>query len=225
MPVQRDDFVEIFRAMSGLPVTIRLIDPPLHEFLPPLEDLAVSVAVAEATGRPDQHDKALLAAVRHMHEENPMLGLRGVRLGLVVPGLFSMQVRAIAEAAVAVKKEGGDPHPEIMVPLVGAVQELETVKHDADQVLRDVAAESGVDVHTLIGTMIEVPRAASSRSARTTSPRWVGDSPATTSRARSSPAIWISVSSGSRHSSRSTATASGGSFRSPYRRAGPPGRT
>jgi pyruvate,orthophosphate dikinase len=160
MPLQRDDFVEIFRAMSGLPVTIRLIDPPLHEFLPSLEDLAVSVAVAEATGKPDQHDKALLAAVRHMHEENPMLGLRGVRLGLVIPGLFGMQVRAIAEAAVVVKKEGGDPHPEIMVPLVGAVQELETVKHDADRVLRDVAAESGVDVHTLIGTMIEVPRAA-----------------------------------------------------------------
>jgi pyruvate,orthophosphate dikinase len=160
MPLQRSDFIEIFRAMSGLPVTIRLIDPPLHEFLPPLEDLAVSVAVAEATGKPDQHDKALLAAVRRMHEENPMLGLRGVRLGLVIPGLFGMQVRAIAEAAVAVKKEGGDPHPEIMVPLVGAVQELETVKHDADQVLRDVAAESGVDVHTLIGTMIEVPRAA-----------------------------------------------------------------
>jgi pyruvate,orthophosphate dikinase len=160
MPLQRDDFVEIFRAMSGLPVTIRLIDPPLHEFLPPLEDLAVSVAVAEATGKPDQHDKALLAAVRHMHEENPMLGLRGVRLGLVIPGLFGMQVRAIAEAAVAVKKAGGDPHPEIMVPLVGAVQELETVKHDADRVLREVAAESGVDVHTLIGTMIEVPRAA-----------------------------------------------------------------
>jgi pyruvate, orthophosphate dikinase len=160
MPLQRNDFIDIFRAMSGLPVTIRLIDPPLHEFLPPLEDLAVSVAVAEATGKPDQHDKALLAAVRRMHEENPMLGLRGVRLGLVIPGLFNMQVRAIAEAAVAVKKEGGDPHPEIMVPLVGAVQELETVKHDADQVLRAVAEESGVDVHTLIGTMIEVPRAA-----------------------------------------------------------------
>jgi pyruvate, orthophosphate dikinase len=160
MPLQRNDFIDIFRAMSGLPVTIRLIDPPLHEFLPPLEDLAVSVAVAEATGKPDQHDKALLAAVRHMHEENPMLGLRGVRLGLVIPGLFGMQVRAIAEAAVAVKKEGGDPHPEIMVPLVGAVQELETVKHDADQVVRAVAEESGVAVHTLIGTMIEVPRAA-----------------------------------------------------------------
>jgi pyruvate,orthophosphate dikinase len=160
MPLQRNDFVDIFRAMSGRPVTIRLIDPPLHEFLPPLEDLAVSVAVAEATGKPDQHDKALLAAVRRMHEENPMLGLRGVRLGLVIPGLFSMQVRAIAEAAALVKKEGGDPHPEIMVPLVGAVQELETVKHDADRVLAAVADESGVEVPTLIGTMIEVPRAA-----------------------------------------------------------------
>jgi pyruvate,orthophosphate dikinase len=160
MPLQRDDFVEVFRAMSGLPVTIRLIDPPLHEFLPSLEDLAVSVAVAEATNKYDANDVALLAAVRRMHEQNPMLGLRGVRLGLVIPGLFAMQVRAIAEAAVAVKKEGGDPRPEIMVPLVGAVQELETVRTEARQVLIDVAKESGVDVHTLIGTMIEVPRAA-----------------------------------------------------------------
>jgi pyruvate,orthophosphate dikinase len=160
MPLQRADFIDIFRAMSGLPVTIRLIDPPLHEFLPPLEDLAVKVAVAEAEGHPDEHDKAVLLAVRRMHESNPMLGLRGVRLGLVIPGLFNMQVRAIAEAAVAVKQEGGDPHPEIMVPLVGAVQELETVRNDTDTVLRAVAEESGVDVHTLIGTMIEVPRAA-----------------------------------------------------------------
>jgi pyruvate, orthophosphate dikinase len=160
MPLQRDDFVEIFRAMSGLPVTIRLIDPPLHEFLPPLEELAVAVAVAEATGKYAGHKVDLLAAVRRMHEQNPMLGLRGVRLGLVIPGLFAMQVRAIAEAAVAVRKEGGDPRPEIMVPLVGAVQELETVRTEALGVLRDVARESGVDVETLIGTMIEVPRAA-----------------------------------------------------------------
>jgi len=160
MPLQRDDFIEIFEAMSGLPVTIRLIDPPLHEFLPSLEDLAVAVAVAEERGTYDANDVALLAAVRRMHEQNPMLGLRGVRLGLVIPGLFAMQVRAIAEAAVAVKKAGGDPRPEIMVPLVGAVQELETVRTEARQVLVDVARESGVDVHTLIGTMIEVPRAA-----------------------------------------------------------------
>jgi pyruvate, orthophosphate dikinase len=160
LPLQRDDFVDIFRAMSGLPVTIRLIDPPLHEFLPPLEDLAVKVAVAEAAGRDPGHDGDLLAAVRRMHEQNPMLGLRGVRLGLVIPGLFAMQVRAIAEAAAAVKKNGGDPRPEIMVPLVGAVQELETVRAETRVVLASVAAESGVDVHTLIGTMIEVPRAA-----------------------------------------------------------------
>ncbi len=160
LPLQRADFVEIFEAMGGLPVTIRLIDPPLHEFLPSLEDLAVAVAVAEATGRDAGHATDLLAAVRRMHEQNPMLGLRGVRLGLVIPGLFAMQVRAIAQAAAAVKKAGGDPRPEIMVPLVGAVQELETVRVEARRVLADVAAESGVDVTTLVGTMIEVPRAA-----------------------------------------------------------------
>ncbi len=160
MPLQRDDFVEIFREMAGLPVTIRLIDPPLHEFLPPLEDLAVAVAVAEATGKYDANDVALLASVRRMHEQNPMLGLRGVRLGLVIPGLFAMQVRAIAEAAVIVKKEGGDPRPEIMVPLVGAVQELETVRSEARQVLAQVTEHTGVDVPIMIGTMIEVPRAA-----------------------------------------------------------------
>jgi pyruvate, orthophosphate dikinase len=164
LPLQRADFVEIFEAMSGLPVTIRLIDPPLHEFLPSLEDLAVAVAVAEATGRDTgreaSHTIDLLAAVRRMHEQNPMLGLRGVRLGLVIPGLFAMQVRAIAEAAAEVAKAGGDPRPEIMVPLVGAVQELETVRAEARGVLADVAKKSGIDVATLIGTMIEVPRAA-----------------------------------------------------------------
>jgi pyruvate,orthophosphate dikinase len=95
-----------------------------------------------------------------MHEQNPMLGLRGVRLGLVIPGLFAMQVRAIAEAAAEVRKAGGDPKPEIMVPLVGAVQELETVRQETETVLREVATSSGVDVPALIGTMIEVPRAA-----------------------------------------------------------------
>jgi pyruvate,orthophosphate dikinase len=159
-PLQRGDFIEIFEAMDGLPVTIRLIDPPLHEFLPSLEDLAVRVAVAEARGEDPGRDKELLAAVRRMHEQNPMLGLRGVRLGLVIPGLFAMQVRAIAEAAAEVKKAGGDPKPEIMVPLVGAVQELEVVRQEALRVLRSVAEESGVEVDTLIGTMIEVPRAA-----------------------------------------------------------------
>ncbi|MEN3310368.1 MAG: pyruvate, orthophosphate dikinase [Micromonosporaceae bacterium] len=160
LPLQRKDFEGIFTAMSGLPVTIRLIDPPLHEFLPSLEELSVKVAVAEAKGEDPGHDAQLLTAVRRMHESNPMLGLRGVRLGLVIPGLFAMQVRAIAEAAATVRKAGGDPRPEIMVPLVGAIQELETVKQESLGVLKDVAAETGVDVHTLIGTMIEVPRAA-----------------------------------------------------------------
>jgi pyruvate,orthophosphate dikinase len=160
LPLQRADFVEIFQAMSGLPVTIRLIDPPLHEFLPSLEDLAVAVAVAEATDRDAGSAVPLLAAVRRMHEQNPMLGLRGVRLGLVIPGLFAMQVRAIAEAAAQVRKDGGDPRPEIMVPLVGAVQELETVRAEARRVLESVRKDSGLDVNILIGTMIEVPRAA-----------------------------------------------------------------
>ncbi|GIE87131.1 pyruvate, phosphate dikinase [Actinoplanes regularis] len=157
-PLQRADFLEIFREMNGLPVTVRLIDPPLHEFLPSLEELAVKVAVAHELGRPVEHDDQLLAAVRRMHEQNPMLGLRGVRLGLVIPGLFAMQVRAIAEAAVALAADGGNPLPEIMVPLVGAVQELETVRAEAEKIIAEVAGDSGVQV--LIGTMIEVPRAA-----------------------------------------------------------------
>ncbi|WP_026411893.1 pyruvate, phosphate dikinase [Actinomadura oligospora] len=157
-PLQRADFEEIFEAMDGLPVTIRLIDPPLHEFLPDLTELSVKVALAGADA--DPQDRRLLEAVTRLHEQNPMLGLRGVRLGLVIPGLFFMQVKAIAEAAVARKAAGGDPRPEIMIPLVGAVQELETVRQEAEGVLRGVAEATGVAVHTLIGTMIEVPRAA-----------------------------------------------------------------
>jgi pyruvate,orthophosphate dikinase len=161
LPLQRDDFVGIFTAMDGLPVTVRLIDPPLHEFLPDLTELTSRIAVAEATGQPvSDTDRKLLEAVQRLHEQNPMLGLRGVRLGLVIPGLFALQVRAIAEAAAACRKQGKDPRPEIMVPLVGAVQELEIVKEEAEQILADVAKETGQTVHTLIGTMIEVPRAA-----------------------------------------------------------------
>jgi pyruvate,orthophosphate dikinase len=152
LPLQRKDFEGILTAMSGLPVTIRLIDPPLHEFLPSLEELAVKVALAEERGEDPGKDGKLLTAVRKMHEQNPMLGLRGVRLGLVVPGLFAMQVRAIAEAAAAVRAAGADPRPEIMVPLVGAVQELETVRAEA----LDIDGVAGIP----IGTMIEVPRAA-----------------------------------------------------------------
>ena len=159
-PLQKEDFVGIFTAMDGLPVTVRLIDPPLHEFLPDITELSVQVAVAEAKGEDPGRDKTLLEAVHRLHEANPMLGLRGVRLGLVIPGLFAMQVKAIAEAAAERKKAGGDPKPEIMIPLVGAVQELEVIKDEAESVLASVAEESGVEVHTLIGTMIEVPRAA-----------------------------------------------------------------
>jgi len=161
LPLQREDFIGIFTAMDGLPVTVRLIDPPLHEFLPDLTELSVKIAVAEATGATvSDNDRKLLEAVRRLHEQNPMLGLRGVRLGLVIPGLFALQVRAIAEAAAEMKKAGRDPKPEIMVPLVGAVQELEIVREETERILAEVASESGVEVHTLIGTMIEVPRAA-----------------------------------------------------------------
>jgi pyruvate, orthophosphate dikinase len=157
-PLQRGDFTEILEAMDGLPVTIRLIDPPLHEFLPDLTDLSVKVALAG--DQVTEQDRKLLDAVRRLHEQNPMLGLRGVRLGLVIPGLFAMQVRAIAHAAADRKRAGGDPHPEIMIPLVAAVQELEVSREEAEKVLAEVAEETGVQVDTLIGTMIEVPRAA-----------------------------------------------------------------
>jgi pyruvate,orthophosphate dikinase len=157
-PLQRGDFTEILEAMDGLPVTIRLIDPPLHEFLPDYTQLSVKVALAgdEASAQ----DLRLLEAVRRLHEQNPMLGLRGVRLGLVIPGLFDMQVQAIAHAASDRITAGGDPHPEIMIPLVATVQELEITRDAAEKVLAEVAAETGIEVHALIGTMIEVPRAA-----------------------------------------------------------------
>jgi pyruvate,orthophosphate dikinase len=160
LPLQRDDFVEIFEAMDGLPVTIRLLDPPLHEFLPSLTDLSVRVALAEARGASREKDLRLLRSVSRLHEQNPMLGLRGVRLGVVVPGLFAMQARAILEAAAARKRAGGMPQVEIMVPLVGAVQEFETVKKDIIRAAREVRAATGVDVEFLVGTMIELPRAA-----------------------------------------------------------------
>jgi pyruvate, orthophosphate dikinase len=161
LPMQRDDFVGILEAMDGLPVTIRLLDPPLHEFLPDRIELAVKIAVAEAKGEtPDPVDVALRAAVERTCEQNPMLGLRGVRLGLVVPGLTAMQVRAIAEATALRRKAGGDPRPEIMVPLTGDVRELRIVRHEVEDVLAAVGKETGVDVTCPVGTMIELPRAA-----------------------------------------------------------------
>jgi pyruvate, orthophosphate dikinase len=160
VPLQRGDFVELFEAMDGLPVTVRLLDPPLHEFLPDRTELAVKVAVANERGEDTAHDEKLLAAVERLHESNPMLGLRGVRLGLTIPGLFAMQVRAAAHAAADRIEAGGNPLVEIMVPLVGSVMELHLIRDQADTVLAEVAAERGVRLDIPIGTMIELPRAA-----------------------------------------------------------------
>ncbi|HET6877464.1 MAG TPA: pyruvate, phosphate dikinase [Jatrophihabitans sp.] len=160
LPLQREDFVGILEAMDGLPVTIRLLDPPLHEFLPDITELSVRVAVAEARGEKREGDLRMLQAVHKLHEQNPMLGLRGVRLGVVIPGLFEMQARAILEAAAQRIKDGGVPRVEIMVPLVANVQEFETVKQDIIQVAREVRSETGVHLEFLVGTMIELPRAA-----------------------------------------------------------------
>lgn len=157
---QTQDFVELLTAMDGLPTTIRLLDPPLHEFLPDRAELMVKVAVAKERGDEDPDAVKLLAAVERLHESNPMLGLRGVRLGLTVPGLFALQVRAVAKAAAHRLKAGGDPRPEIMVPLVGSVMELHLVRDEADAILAEVRASEGVELDIPIGTMIELPRAA-----------------------------------------------------------------
>ncbi len=160
LPLQKADFVEILEAMDGLPVTVRMLDPPLHEFLPDFTELSVRVAVAAERGEVDAADEALLTAVTHLNEENPMLGLRGVRLGIVMPGLFGMQVRALLEATAERIRAGGDPRPEIMVPLVATVQELELVKQDILKVLFEVRAKYDIHLDVPVGTMIELPRAA-----------------------------------------------------------------
>ncbi|CAM5376906.1 MULTISPECIES: pyruvate, phosphate dikinase [Streptomyces] len=160
LPLQRDDFVELFEAMDGLPVTVRLLDPPLHEFLPDITELSVRVALAESRKDHNENDLRLLQAVHRLHEQNPMLGLRGVRLGLVIPGLFAMQVRAIAEAAAERCNAKADPRAEIMIPLVGTVQELEIVREEAERVIAEVEQARGVDLKLTLGTMIELPRAA-----------------------------------------------------------------
>ncbi|NEE05414.1 pyruvate, phosphate dikinase [Streptomyces sp. SID7499] len=161
LPLQRQDFVGILAAMDTLPVTIRLLDPPLHEFLPDHTELAVRISSAQARGEePDAHDVQLLGTVKRMHEENPMLGLRGVRLGLVVPGLVAMQVRAIGEAVAERLLAGGTPRAEIMVPLVGDVRELRLVRDEVQRVLAEVSRAAGITVDCPVGTMIELPRAA-----------------------------------------------------------------
>ncbi len=161
LPLQRNDFVGIFRAMSGLPVTVRLLDPPLHEFLPNQVELAVEVALGRERGQDVSEQQRVLRKVNELHEANPMLGLRGVRLGIVKPGLYAMQVRAIIEAAVAVKKEGADPRVEIMIPLVATKPELEQMRAELEPVAREILDREGVELdHLEWGTMIEVPRAA-----------------------------------------------------------------
>ncbi|WP_114422150.1 pyruvate, phosphate dikinase [Nocardioides houyundeii] len=160
LPLQREDFNGILKAMDGLPVTIRLIDPPLHEFLPDYTELSVKVALAESRGEVDEHDRVLLDHVRRLHEQNPMLGLRGVRLGIQIPDLFLMQARAILHAAADRVEAGGHPLPEIMVPLVASVREFDVVKRDILAVAEEVQAERGVRVEFKLGTMIELPRAA-----------------------------------------------------------------
>jgi pyruvate,orthophosphate dikinase len=163
LPLQQQDFTELFEAMDTLPVTIRLLDPPLHEFLPDRTDLSVRVAIATERGDTSdtaQHNRKLLAAVERLHESNPMLGLRGVRLGLLIPGLFALQVRAVAEAMCSQLERGRHPQVEIMVPLVGSVMELHLIRDEAQAILDEVSAAHDVALGVPIGTMIELPRAA-----------------------------------------------------------------
>jgi pyruvate,orthophosphate dikinase len=163
LPIQRGDFEGILRAMDGLPVVIRLLDPPLHEFLPDYAELLEEVATLRATGSDPDHlakQQALLETVASLREANPMLGLRGCRLGLEYPEIYEMQVRAILEAALSIKKEGGDPHPEIMIPLVSHANELGLLRKDLERIAKQVEAEQGDSVAYKFGTMIEVPRAA-----------------------------------------------------------------
>ena len=163
LPLQREDFYGVFKEMKGEAVTIRTIDPPLHEFLPKREELMVEIARMEATGKKGkdlEEKRRLLHRVEQLHEFNPMLGHRGVRLGITYPEITEMQTRAILEAACKLQKEGLKVVPEIMIPLVGHVKELRDQKAIVDRVAAEVMKEKGVKVKYLVGTMIEVPRGA-----------------------------------------------------------------
>jgi len=161
LPLQKGDFIGIFEAMDGLPVTVRLLDPPLHEFLPDLTTLSVEVALGEERGEDVSDKERELAKVRQLHETNPMLGLRGVRLGILKPGLYAMQVRAIVEAACEAKAAGGDPKVEIMIPLVATAPELIQMRAELEPVANEIQARESVSLeHLEWGTMIELPRAA-----------------------------------------------------------------
>lgn len=160
LPLQKSDFTKILEEMDGYTTTIRLLDPPLHEFLPDLGDLKVKSALAHEHGTVNEADEELLHAVEKMHESNPMLGLRGVRLGLVSPGLYDLQVRAIAEAMADLIAKGKNPKVEIMIPLVGSHMELQITRKSAEIVIAQIAQERKIDLPIEIGTMIELPRAA-----------------------------------------------------------------
>jgi len=163
LPMQRKDFLGLFKAMNGLPVTIRTLDPPLHEFLPKREELMVQIATLEAQkkkGAKLNQLKKLLEVVEGLHEFNPMLGLRGCRLGIMYPEITEMQARAIFEAAVEAKKQGVVAMPEVMIPLVGDVRELALQKEIVNRVAAEVFKAKGVKVDYLVGTMIELPAAA-----------------------------------------------------------------
>ncbi len=167
LPMQREDFASIFRAMKGRPVTVRTLDPPLHEFLPSHEDLMVRIAVLKATGKNETEDGRSLAEleqqlerVEELVEQNPMLGWRGCRLGIIYPEITEMQARAIFEAAAICLGEGIDVMPEIMVPLVGHVEELSRQRALVDETAKAVMSEKGIDIPYTVGTMIEVPRGA-----------------------------------------------------------------
>jgi pyruvate,orthophosphate dikinase len=169
-PLQRGDFVGIFEAMDGLPVTVRLLDPPLHEFLPNQVDLAVAVAVAEERRdsevvvrdekMPLEEAREVLRKVEELHEDNPMLGLRGVRLGIVKPGLYAMQVRAIVAAACDRVEAGGHPEVEIMIPLTATREEMRQMREELEPVAASILEERGISLPVAFGTMIELPRAA-----------------------------------------------------------------
>jgi pyruvate,orthophosphate dikinase len=160
-PLQRADFVGIMMAMSGLPVTIRLLDPPLHEFLPSLITLSAKMARAEALKEDvSSRDLALFAAVKRLHEENPMLGLRGVRLGILIPELYKMQVRALVHAYLEVKKLGHEPRPEVMIPLVTTQRELLSLREILEEEIAKTFKGTSIEVEFPIGSMIETPRAA-----------------------------------------------------------------
>jgi len=162
LPYQRSDFDGLFEAMTGLPVIIRLIDPPLHEFMPDEEKLLEEVIEMRVKGETAglEAKETLLSAIRGMHESNPMMGLRGIRLSIVMPEIVEMQVRAIFEAACDVKLRGFEPHAEVMIPLTGTVHELEVIQPKLERIARQVMAEKGVTVKYKFGTMIEIPRAA-----------------------------------------------------------------